>query len=293
MSQLIRLRRQIKSIETTKKITYAMRLISMSLYGKLETQGEPLAHYRQMLAKLFSEITTVNVGWDNPILFPKDTSDSRPLIIIVASTKGLCGSFNSTLFRHIKRELELQGDQKPTFVTIGSKSRNFVSDEGLAASSKQFNDFNSSNFLHIADDLTEIITEAEEPFTSVTFYSNFFRSFFVQKPDATRIIPFSTEELPKEEGQPQSQPSEDIISELIWEQDPHLVLDFLSLRYLRGSICHLLFQSLLAEQASRFVAMDNATSNADKFLERLTIRYNKARQALITKELSELTASFG
>ena len=291
MSQLIRLRRQIKSIETTKKITYAMRLISMSLYGKLEKQGKPLAHYRQTLAELFGEVTNAGIGWDNDILFPKDTSDSRPLIIIVASTKGLCGSFNSTLFRHIKRELELKDNQTPTFVTVGWKSRNFVSDENFGEASKQFNDFNSSNFLHIADDLTQLITQAETPFTSVTFYSNFFRSFFVQKPNATRIIPFSPEEVP--DGASKEVSGEDLLSQLIWEEDPSDVLDFLSLRYLRGSICHLLFQSLLSEQASRFVAMDNATSNADKFLDRLTIRYNKARQSLITKELSELTASFG
>ncbi len=288
MSQLIRLRRQIKSIETTKKITYAMRLISMSLYGKLETQGKPLAHYRKMLTQLFNEVTDANVGWDNPILFPKQEGNKRPLIIIVASTKGLCGSFNSNLFRHIKRELHLQDSQEPTFVTIGSKARNFTRNEGLGSAEKQFNNFNSANFLHIADDITEIITGAEKPFTSVTFYSNYFHSFFLQKPDATQLIPFN----PDEPDEPK-EPGEDLVHELIWEQDPRDVLDFLSLRYLRGSICHLLFQSLLSEQASRFVAMDNATGNADKFLERLTIKYNKARQAMITKELSELTASYG
>ena len=291
MSQLIRLRRQIKSIETTKKITHAMRLISMSLYGKLETQGKPLAHYRQKLSAVFNEVTDANVGWDNPILFPKDKQDPRPLIIIVASTKGLCGSFNSSLFRHIRRELALKPAQTPTFITIGFKARNFVRDEKLGSATKQWNDFNSSNFLHIADDLTKLITDAQVPFTSVTFYSTFFRNFFFQKPDATRIIPFHPEEKPIKV--PGAQPAEDIINELIWEQNPHDVLDFLSLRYLRGSICHLLFQSLLSEQASRFVAMDNATGNADKFLEQLTIGYNKARQAMITKELSELTASFG
>ncbi len=291
MSQLIRLRRQIKSIETTKKITYAMRLISMSLYGKLEKQGKPLAHYRSELTQLFNEVTDANVGWDNPVLFPKAKGNKRPLIIIVASTKGLCGSFNSNLFRHIKRELQMQDGQKPTFVTIGTKARNFTRNEGFGETSKQFNDFNSSNFLHIADDITEIITDAKEPFTSVTFYSNFFRSFFMQKPDATQLIPFNPEAVEPQEKTQSS--GEDLVNELIWEQDPHVVLDFLSIRYLRGSICHLLFQSLLAEQASRFVAMDNATGNADKFLERLTIKYNKARQAMITKELSELTASYG
>ncbi len=291
MSQLIQLRRQIKSIETTKKITYAMRLISMSLYGKLEKQGHPLAHYRKVLTQLFNEVTDANVGWDNPILFPKEEGDKRPLIIIVASTKGLCGSFNSNLFRHIKREMHLEKEQTPTFVTIGSKARNIVRDEGLGTAAEQFNNFNSSNFLHIADEITKIITEAKEPFSSVIFYSNFFLSFFLQKPDATQLIPFNPEVATPQDQEAQS--SKDIVSELIWEQDPHVVLDYLSLRYLRGSICHLLFQSLLAEQASRFVAMDNATGNADKFLERLTIKYNKARQSMITKELSELTASYG
>ena len=289
MSQLIRLRRQIKSIETTKKITYAMRLISMSLYGKLEKQGKPLAHYRTMLFDLFNEVAYTNSGWDNPILFPKEKGDKRPLIIIIASTKGLCGSFNSNLFRHIKRELHLEDGQEPTFITIGSKARNFVGDENLGTSFKQWHNFNSSNFLTIADELTKVIVGAEKPFTSVRFYSNSFRSFFVQQPGITQLIPFNPEAAPSEVKKTPS----DSALEFIWEQSPHDVLDYLSLRYLRGSICHVLFQSLLAEQASRFVAMDNATSNADKFLERLTIKYNRARQALITKELSELTASYG
>jgi len=107
MSQLIQLRRKIKSFSSTKKITYAMRLTARSLYSRLEKQNVPLAYYKQTVEEIFKTLIKRATGWKNPILFPKDILNSKPLIIIVASSKGLCGSFNTNLFRYTQQHFLL------------------------------------------------------------------------------------------------------------------------------------------------------------------------------------------
>lgn len=287
MSQLIQLRQRIKSIQTTKKITYAMRLISMSLYTKLEKMNQPLNYYQASLDSLFLGLARHFTSWQHPLLFPEDILNERPLFIIAASSKGLCGSFNSNLFRYLKRYLFPEEHQTPTFITVGQKATKFVEDEELGTILCSYSEFNSNNFLIIADELARIISAQPTPFSSITTYGNTFKSFFAQRPTQTIITPVTIKHLEFEAM------SSDSIEHLTWEQPAHEVLDTLAVRYLKASILHALFQSLLAEQASRFVAMDQATTNADHYLERLTLQYNKSRQSMITRELSELSTSFG
>ncbi|MCK4265173.1 F0F1 ATP synthase subunit gamma [Candidatus Babeliales bacterium] len=284
MSQLIQLRRKIKSIKTTQKITYAMRLISMSLYSRHEKTNVPLTHYSEQLARTFLSLSHHSPGWNNELLFPKDTLDSTPLIIIVTSSKGLCGGFNSNLLKYFKQNVFFEEHQTPTFITIGLRAFNFAKQQKLHPILNHYNDFNSRNFNAITDAIVKLISNKEN-FSSITFYSNFFKSFFVQRPKKTLITPVKKDLVELSDYEMDDEP--------ILEQNQIEIMDFLAIRFLRSKILQILFQSILSEQAARFLAMDNATTNANKFLEKLTLQYNKARQSLITKELSELSASFG
>lgn len=272
-----------------------MRLIAMSLYAKLEKQVKSLDYYRSTITGLFREALGHVTEWESPIFFPKDQRDKNPLIIIIASSKGLCGSYNALLFKQFKKDYETGSHQKPTFITIGRKATKFVKAEGLGNIALSFNDFKTSNFTTVADKLIKEITEGKNPYSSVTCYSNFFKNFFVQVPRKTKLTPFDPEAyeaLADKSKEPKEKPKP-VNGELIWEHSREDILQFLSIRYLRSVLLHILFQSLIAEQSARFLAMDNATTNADKILDNLTLQYNKSRQALITKELSELTACVG
>lgn len=298
MLELARLKQQIKTIQTTKKVTHAIRLVSMSLYSKLEKQDATLKYYIKNVQDLFVDLTKTVPLWQNSILFPQDLFDTKPLFIIAATSKGLCGSLNSNLFRYLDQSIFLKDNQSSHFITLGQKAHKYVKDKGWDEIIGIYNEFNSSNFITIADALVERIVHGPVRYSSVSFFSNERKSFFTQRPYKLTLIPVVLEhqkDVLFEEGEEEQAVGTHQFTEtddIIWEQHIEDVLDVLAVSYLRSSIISVLFQELLAEYSARFLAMDSSTTNAEKFLERLTLQYNKARQAAITKEVSELSAGF-
>jgi len=289
MAELIKLRRQIKSINTNRKITNAMRLISMSLYAKLEKKNLATIQYKNRIETIFVNAIKANPSWKNPIIMQNDLLDSNPLYIFIASTKGFCGSFNNNLIQHFKINFFKEEHQSIHFVTVGKKATTYIKDKPFGKMILSFDNLNLKNYVSICDEILQIITSAQAPYSSINVYSNSFVNFFIQKPQKISLTPINLKNLI---SQKEDKSKENQIDEIIWEGDQNKILDHLAIKYLRTQILHFLFQSLLAEQASRFVAMDAATTNADKILEKLTRNYNKSRQATITKELLELSSSF-
>lgn len=299
MSQLVPLKQKIRSIQTTKKITHAVRLVSMSFYNKLDKLNVPLQKYTKTIKDLFLDVLTHAPEWKSSLLFPQDVFDSMPLYIVVSTSKGLCGSLNSNLLRYIEKSLFIEKQQAPQFIAIGQKAIAFVKGGEFKSSIfTTYPELSSNNFIAIADDLVDKIIKGGVRYSSVTFYTSEAKSFFAQRPYKFTLIPMSLEPMAGVEDKlAQAQvvlPEEDdpVNNQPIWEQPQDDVLDFLSVRYLRSAIINVLFQALRAEHAARFLAMENSTNNAEKYLERLTLQFNKLRQSLITKEVSELTSSF-
>jgi F-type H+-transporting ATPase subunit gamma len=297
MSHLVQLRHKIRSIQSTKKITHALRLVSMSSYNKLDKANAPLNVYAQSVKSFFREILTYAPEWKSTLLFPQDVLDAQPLYIIVATSKGLCGSLNSNLLRYLDTALFIEKQQKPTFIAIGQKAINYVKEHDLGELAWSYTELNSSNFIALADDLVDKITNSPITYSSVSFFSSYAKSFFSQHAQKFTLIPIALDASDKANGTDKAKPvisreDEESFDAPIWEQDKEQILDYLAIRYLRSSIIHILFQALRAEHAARFLAMENSTNNAEKYLEKLTLLFNKTRQALITKEVSELSASF-
>ncbi|MBD3231091.1 hypothetical protein GF322_00350 [Candidatus Dependentiae bacterium] len=281
VAQITQLKQKIKSIKTTKKITHAVRLVSMSNYSKLEKQNELLNFYQQNIHNTFFELIKTEPEWQNSTIFPQDVFDIKPLIIIVSSSKGLCGSFNSNLLRYYERTFLIEEQQMPSFIVIGTKALKFLKNKGTINIISIFEELTSSNYIYIAEKLTELIFNTKYKFSSVSFFSNYLKNFFLQIPQKISLIPINI---------PSNLTSKSI--EFEWEQDKNTILEFMAINYIKSSILNILFQSLAAESASRFLTMDKATNNAEEYLEELTLQYNKTRQALITREVSELAANF-
>jgi len=297
MSQLIQLRQRILSIKKTCKITRAMRLMSMSLYSKLEKQSVAISRYRKRITTLFSEISLYAPDWKNQVLFPEDILDSNPLLIIVTSSKGLCGGFNSQLTRYFEENFFLEEHQKPTFVTIGKKGQDYLIRKNLINIAKHYDELSSANIVDISQDITDLMNAAPIPFSSVTLYANTIKNFFVQLPVKKPLIPLPIELHTNDSTQTAEQQDTTATSttfeeEPIWEQRKEEVMDFVGTTFLKSLLLNALLESLLAEQAARFMAMDHSTTNAEKYLEKLTRQYNKSRQARITSEVAELSAGF-
>lgn len=258
----------------------------MSTYAKLEHYNAPLSHYQASIKNLFLATIRLQENWQRETLFSNDPLDTNPLIIVVASSKGLCGGFNGNLFRFLDQHCFIEEHQQPSFIAIGTRAIATIEKEyGKNSIVHSFEHINIDNILLIAQEITQHIAGSKQ-YSSVSAFSNFFQSFFLQRPEKTIIAPLQV---------PTTEPSDNQgftnTEEFIWEQNPVTVLEFLSVLHIKTTLLHIFYQSLLAEQASRFLAMDNATSNAEHMLEKLTLEYNKLRQNLITRELSELTAS--
>lgn len=280
MAQLIQMRQRIKAVETIKKITHAMRLISMSTHTRLRAKQEPLKVYQQALAILFKKIRLATPDWHHPVLYPT-TDKARPLIIVVGSQKGLCGNFNSSLFRTMEISLSAQELAHTDCIAVGKKAVDYLKQK-KTKSLTSYAEFTPHTMSYVTRQIVDHLIHAKPHFSTVRIFSNKLKTFFVQKPQITALIPFDNPSLHINEYP----------TELVWEHDQQEVLDMLAWQTLDASIRYLLFESLLAEQAARFISMDSSTRNAEKILEETVLWYNKLRQAKITKELTELTSNF-
>ncbi len=285
MSQLVQMRQRIKAIETIKKITYAMRLISMSAHSRLKRKQDTIIRYIDTIEQLFGKIYKTDTSWNSPIINPTQTALNKQLIILVGSQKGLCGNFNGNLFYFFESAMEQYANQSFDIIIIGKKiieSAKKIKHAHIIATHEAFN---SHNLFAIAQTISDTIIQASPMYGKVTLFSNQLKGFFVQKPHESILIPFT----PSSRATTAAPLSTD---DFVWEHEPKELLDHIANQYLEAQIQYLLFQSLYAEQAARFVSMDNATRNAESLLESTTLTYNKLRQAKITKELTELTSSF-
>lgn len=257
-----------------------MRLISMATHSRMKHMQEPLELYRNAIDQLFSKARQANPNYHNPILEPSPSAHPNPLVILIGSQKGLCGSFNSTLFHLFDKKQSNSADY--AVITVGKRATSYIQKSGHGKLIAFYNTFGLHNVLTVADSLLREITQTNHTYSSVVMYGNSAASFFLQKPIASQILPNRMAPAP--------QSSSDTLYD--WEQPAQEILSFLANQYILSQIQHALFQSLLAEHAARFISMDSSTRNAEIILEQMQRDYNKLRQAKITRELTELSSFF-
>jgi F-type H+-transporting ATPase subunit gamma len=283
MSKLIQMRNRIQTIETIRKVTDVMRIISMSAHSRLKVKQEPLSEYLNILKNLLAKVQRATPSWSHEQLMPTG-NDHNPLIIIIGSQKGLCGGFNTQLSKILNDYISHNPSAHYRFSAVGKKPIEYLIHNHPDKLICSFPVITSRNFLTIAQELTDLIMTATPAYTSVVIISNVFKNFFTQKATITQLIPFdpshiTTHAMPPTEG-------------YMWDETPNTILDKLAIQYIEAQFQHLIFQSLLSEHAARFLSMDNSTRNANTLLTDTKLEYNKIRQAKITTEITELTGNF-
>ncbi|MBT4855698.1 hypothetical protein HOM50_01880 [bacterium] len=278
MTQLIQIRQRIKAIETIKKMTHAMRLIAMSNHTNLRSKESNLTSYQEHVAELFALIKNQQPGWtptfDHPI------KDQKTLLILIGSQKGLCGTFNTMLFRFFRNHYETNDKELYDFIMIGKKAVEYATKKDINPI-KSIENLTIRSMVTMTEELTEYVYKNLYKYSKVIVFRNVNHSFFNQVPEKGLIFPTESEKTNSVD-----------LNLYVWEEPVEKVLEELCYQNLQASIQLMLFQSLYAEQASRFQSMDSATRNAGDLLEITQRQYNKLRQAKITKELSELSANF-
>lgn len=281
MSQLIQMRQRMKAVETIKKITHAMRLISMSAHTRLRSKKEALAYYKSEVLQLLGAIQPQFPQWHHKKLFAKKSKTTPPLFILVGSQKGLCGTFNVSLFSYFEKNFHPK-QNNAHIITVGKKASDYMQEQQNSVVMR-FSEFSSVTLSGIVDQIIEYILRPTSDYSQVVIVSNYAKNFFIQYPTTTQLIPFAI---------PKTTSTWEFSETYMWEQSPNTILTNIAETLLQITLYDTLLESLVAEQAARFIAMDNSTRNASNLLDTMHLEYNKTRQAKITRELTDLVSSF-
>lgn len=276
MAQLIHMRQRIKAVETIKKITHAMRLISMSTHSRLRHKKAQFEEYKNTFLEFASHLQTQYEYSDNQTI-----GGSKELTIVVGSQKGLCGAFNTHLFKFFEIDYPTIADNID-IISVGKHANDYIISrkEPLI----KFDNFTAQTFVSIALEITDYILKHRTEYHQVTLYSNFARTFFIQKPQKATLFPLEAIEH-------KANTNSFAAEQYAYENDPKSLYEYIQKMLLTITIEELLFESLLAEQSARFLSMDASTRNAENLLVEMKLEYNKTRQAAITRELTELSTS--
>ncbi len=318
MSKLISMRQRIKAIETIKKVTHTMQLISMSTHTKLKKRQIHLIKYVESIKQVYRQVqnkypnnTHSNINNSQTRQTPTQAAaqshspaqarieeknlPEKILLIVIGSQKGLCGNFNSMIFNNINNDPYLAANhEKITCIAVGQKAINEIKTKTTLTPLLTYGQLTHNTISTITGQIIEYINSTLPAYTNILVWSNRPKTFFIQKPHATFLLsPELTTEIThtpetSSTGQALALSNEDYIT----EYPAHEIIELLKKQLGAAQLEMLLFESLLAEQAARFISMDSATRNAKNMLDDLTLQFNKIRQAKITKELTELVGSF-
>lgn len=313
MPSLRDLRDRIKSVKSTRKITSAMKMVAASKLKKAQLQAEASQPYATAMAEMLGRVAkNVLIGPGSNKLLAGTGSDKRHLIVVVSADRGLCGGFNANIIkeaRKIIRDLIAQG--KDVYVICaGRKARDLLSREFKSRIWESFTGITGKSRVDFAEanKVTELVLDKfmANEFDVCTLVYNEFKSILTQKPTCQQLIPFSLpdpEELQKEkekrekaEATKQGIRRKKVveagptgpISPYDFEPEEGLILNTLLPRNIGVQIFRALLDSAAGEQAARMTAMDAATRNSGDMINNLNLKYNRARQAYITKELIEI-----
>ena len=290
MPSLKDLRTRIDSVKSTQKITSAMKMVAAAKLRRAQDQAEAARPYAERMERMLGSVAASLAGSAGaPKLLAGTGADQTHLVIVATSDRGLCGGFNSTIVRDARRMIRaLQNDGKTVkILTIGRKGRSQLNRDFGSMIVDSVVDVGRQRlgFADAADISTRISTmfDAGE-FDVCTIVYNKFQSAMTQIVTRQQLIPFA---LPETGADDEATAGADT-AVYDYEPDEAEILEDLLPRNLSVQIFRALLENAASEQGARMTAMDSATRNAGDMIDRLTMNYNRTRQAAITKELIEI-----
>ena len=285
MPSLDDLKKRIKSVKSTQKITKAMKMVAAAKLRKAQENAEKGRPYSQKMQNIILNLTkSINDPQNAPKLLVGTGDDKKYLCVVLTADRGLCGGFNSNICKLAKSNFKkiLKDGKDLKIITVGSKGLDQIKREYGKHVIKKFSfkdkkqiSFNEANIVG-----QEIITlfDKNEFDKCILFYNNF-KNVITQIPQAQQIIPAESQKSNDDDNKNHSYE---------FEPDEDEILEDLLPKNISTQIFKALLENAASEQGSRMTAMDNATRNAGDLVDKLTIDYNRSRQASITKELIEI-----
>lgn len=279
-SNMKAIKRRIKSVESTMQITKAMELVSSSKLRKAKERAEQAVPFFNLLYQTMSEVASEAVGFHSAFTELRDSG--AVLLIVMAGDRGLAGGFNLNVFRLADariRELQKEG-REAVLMTVGRKASEHYAKTDcriLGTFDNIGETVTTYTALHMADHIVHLFGQGHLAAVEV-FFTNMV-SPLAQEARSMQVIP-----VPNLERNPGVQ------SLTHYEPSPEAVFDSLIPQYLAGILYCTIIDTYASEQAARRIAMENATDNAQEMIDDLSLKYNRARQASITQELTEIVS---
>ncbi len=275
------IRTKIKSVENTRKITRAMEMVAASKMRKAQERMRAARPYAEKIRQVAAHLSRANPEYKHPFLLKRDAVKNVG-IIIITSDKGLCGGLNTNILRLVVSRMKgWEGEGKGISVCpIGNKGFGFMTRIGAKVKSHMIG---LGDTPHI-EKLIGAVKVMLDAYTAgevdaIYLAYNDFVNTMKQEPKVVQLLPLSGEEL----GAPST-----TTWDYIYEPDAKAVVDELLVRYVESLVYNAVTENQASEQSARMVAMKSASDNAKTVIGELKLIYNKARQAAITKEISEI-----
>ncbi|MAH89998.1 MAG: F0F1 ATP synthase subunit gamma [Candidatus Pelagibacter sp.] len=285
MPSLDDLKKRIKSVKSTQKITKAMKMVAAAKLKKAQENAEKGRPYSEKLQNIILNLTkSMSDNTNAPKLLTGNGKDKIYLCVVITADRGLCGGFNSNICKLAKSRFKniLNEGKELKIITVGSKGYDqikteygkYIIDKKSFKEKKQIS-FNEAN--EIGKKVIELYEQ--EQFDKCFIFYNNFKNVITQIPQSEQIIPTFIKKDDK---------IEENVFTYEFEPDEDEILEDLLPKNVSVQILKAFLENAASEQGSRMTAMDNATRNAGDLVDKLTINYNRSRQASITKELIEI-----
>jgi F-type H+-transporting ATPase subunit gamma len=285
MPSLDDLKKRIKSVKSTQKITKAMKMVAAAKLRKAQESAEKGRPYSQKMQNIILNLTkSINDPQNAPKLLVGTGQDKIHLCVVLSADRGLCGGFNSNICKLAKINFKkiLSEGKELKIITVGIKGLDQIKREYGKYVIKKFSfkdkkkiTFNEAEI--IGNEIIQLFNEKQFD-KCILFYNNF-KNVITQIPQAQQIIP--TEQKTVKE-------IDDNLPSYEFEPEEDEILEDLLPKNISTQVFKAFLENAASEQGSRMTAMDNATRNAGDLVDKLTINYNRSRQASITKELIEI-----
>ena len=271
------IKNRIRSMESTKQITKAMEMVAASKLRRAQMQVTASRPYFETQYAAIQDIVQNNRDFSSPYLAQREVKKS--LYVVIAGDRGLAGGYNSNVLKLTMEQLQ---GKDATVLPIGKKAVDYFKAHGiqtLSATYAEAEDVSVGDCFSISKQLSQLFLKGEYDEISIV-YTNFI-SVLSQSPTSMQILPLRCEVQGEADNKG---------SDILYEPDSETVFASIIPEYLGGILYGALCESRAAEQAARRTAMDSATQNAEEMIGNLSLQFNRARQAAITQEITEIVA---
>ncbi len=280
MATLRDIKNRIKGVQNTQQITKAMKMVAAAKLRRAQDKVINARPYARKIADLFTHLVT-DEDLNNPFLFERDVKNIA--LIIVTADRGLCGAFNTNIIKEATGFIENTQTAAMHVFCVGKKGFDYFNKRNYDVVGKRTGLFSTLQYSSALEITNELISKyVDSTFDKIIVIYNEFKSIIQQKIVVEQFLPIPINKETKDDKKKEPY--------YIFENDQKSIFEYLLPKHLKAQMWRILLESNAAEFGARMTAMDNATTNAKELIRTLQLKYNKERQAAITKEILEIVS---